>query len=162
MCVCVCVCVFSTRRTGGQLPHCLLQINSRNVAELSVSAGNHDRIEPTTFGMLNWYSTTLPLDPEQVCRDSICDNVPSQQRRKAYDCIFYLTLRYLCCLSCAFCHRKAEAGDCCRKKTVDTRHTLTQFGDWSGPSRHYLLPAHRALWLESPSEEDWCFRLLPV
>ena len=22
-----------------------------------------------------------------------------------------------------------------RKKTVDTRHTLTQFGDWSGPSR---------------------------
>ena len=49
-----------------------------------------------------------------------------------------------------------------RKKMVDTRHTLTQSGDWSGSSRPLSSPAHRALWSECPSEEDWHFRHFPV
>ena len=49
-----------------------------------------------------------------------------------------------------------------KEKMVDTRHTLTQFGDWSGPSNHYLSPAHRALWSECTSEEDWHIRHFPV
>ena len=49
-----------------------------------------------------------------------------------------------------------------RKATVDTRHTLTQSGDWSGATNGYLPPEHRALWSESPSEEDWHFRHFPV
>ena len=30
-----------------------------------------------------------------------------------------------------------------------------------GPADHFLLPGHRALWSECPSEEDWHFRHLP-
>ena len=30
------------------------------------------------------------------------------------------------------------------------------------PADHYLQPAHRALWSECPSEEDWHFRHFPV
>ena len=33
---------------------------------------------------------------------------------------------------------------------------------WTGPADHYLPPAHRALWSESPSKEDWHFRHFPV
>ena len=32
----------------------------------------------------------------------------------------------------------------------------------AGPADHYLPPAHRALWSECPSEEDWHFRHFPV
>ena len=31
-----------------------------------------------------------------------------------------------------------------------------------GPADHYLPPAHRALWSECPSEEDWHFRHFPL
>ena len=32
----------------------------------------------------------------------------------------------------------------------------------AGPADHYLPPAHRTLWSECPSEEDWHFRHFPL
>ena len=40
-----------------------------------------------------------------------------------------------------------------------TDHANLETG--AGPPDHYLPPAHRALWSEYPSEEDWHFRHFP-
>ena len=50
-----------------------------------------------------------------------------------------------------------------RNTTVDIRHTLTQFGDWSGPSRPLSSACAQGIvvWVP-PSEEDWHFRHFPL
>ena len=55
-----------------------------------------------------------------------------------------------------------------RKKNKKTQKRWIPGTPWpnletgAGPADHYLPPAHRALWSECPSEEDWYFRHFPL
>ena len=44
----------------------------------------------------------------------------------------------------------------------DTQINVLRLKNLAGPADHYLPSAHRVLWSECPSEEDWHFKHFPL